>query len=72
MQQIIELIKIELSPADIEWFKIFLKYKDPFQRLHKEGVLDLRSGKALLHFDSAGHLRRIVIDRNVSDTSFGA
>ena len=61
----IETYKIELLPLDAELFKTFRQYQDRFLALYREGVLDLRSGQATLHFDSSGALRIVEVKRNI-------
>lgn len=63
-------MKIELIPLDAQLFRVFMQYRDKFEILHREGIMDLKSGHATLHFDSSGALRRVEVMRTVADTKF--
>lgn len=47
-------VKIELNNEEAELFKKFRQYQDVW-----EGIFQIKSGKAILHFDELGILRKI-------------
>lgn len=57
-----ETVKLELTPYEAELFMAFRKHQDQFEVLREAGVFDVRNGKAVLSFDSAGTLQDIDFD----------
>lgn len=53
------MTKIELTPEEVELFKLFRKHQDEFIVLVNHNVFEIKNGSAELHFDSNGNLASI-------------
>jgi len=66
---IIEAISLEsttlhLTPEQIELFKLFRQYQEPFKVLIESGVFDTKKGTATLSFDNHGLLTDVSVTFN--------
>lgn len=51
--------RIELTDKDAELFLKFREHQDVFAVLEQAGVFNVRNGKAMLNFNSQGHIMDI-------------
>jgi len=56
-------VQIELSNKEAEEFVLYRKYQDSIKKILDSGVLNLRNGSAVLHFDGEGTLKEIREER---------
>ncbi len=56
-----EPLTIFIEPIDVNRWKLFQQYYDPFATIVQANVFDIRNGFARLHFDNTGTLQ--VIER---------
>ena len=61
MQEIKQgFVVIELSPIDQEQFVLFQKHYKEFKEMIDEGVFDVKGGSAVIDFDCAVNISRII------------
>jgi len=51
------MITIELTDEDADLFKLFRKYQDQFKILLKDGLLDFKQGRGVIHKNDDGKIR---------------
>lgn len=57
-----EMITIELTEEEAMLFRAFREYQSQFTDIYDSGVFNVRSGKAVLHFNVDGVLDSVDID----------
>lgn len=51
------MITIELTEEDAELFRTFRQYQDQFNILLKDGLLDFKQGRGVIHKNDEGQIR---------------
>jgi len=52
-------VTLILEPIDVNKWKLFQQYYDPFTVIVNAGVFSIKNGNAVLHFDNLGTLQTI-------------
>lgn len=60
-----ELIKVELTPAQIESLKLVEKYRQNVDVMIQKGFFGMRNGSLTIHFDQNGAIASIVKNERV-------
>ena len=60
-------VTIFLSTPEAQMFKEFQQFHQTFALLVQKGVFDIKSGSAVIHFDSNGYIQKIERHDNLFD-----